>query len=240
MSATTLERPALSVRGHWIDDWRPEDPEFWADGGAQVARRNLVYSIFAEHIGFSIWTMWSVLVLFLGPAYGIDPAGKFLLTAVPALVGATLRIPYTFAVARFGGRNWTIISALMLLIPTGLFTFFVQRPETPYWVFLLIAATAGFGGGNFSSSMTNINFFYPARLKGSALGLNAAGGNLGVSLIQFFLPIIVGAGGAFGLVKAGEADLHVRRRHRRRAIASVGRAVAPAQLRVVAQILEAN
>ena len=117
MSATTLERPALSVRGHWIDDWRPEDPEFWADGGAQVARRNLVYSIFAEHIGFSIWTMWSVLVLFLGPAYGIDPAGKFLLTAVPALVGATLRIPYTFAVARFGGRNWTIISATLLLIP---------------------------------------------------------------------------------------------------------------------------
>ena len=110
MSATTLERP-ISVRGHWIDDWRPEDREFWDTTGAPIARRNLIFSIFSEHIGFSVWTMWSVLVLFLGPAYGIDPAGKFLLTALPALIGAVLRIPYTFAVARFGGRNWTIISA---------------------------------------------------------------------------------------------------------------------------------
>src|SRR5215813_14024273 len=105
-------------RGRWIDDWRPEDPEFWAATGGRVARRNLIFSIFSEHIGFSVWTMWSVLVLFLGPAYHIDPAGKFVLTAVPALVGSVLRLPYTFAVARFGGRNWTVVSALLLLIPS--------------------------------------------------------------------------------------------------------------------------
>src|SRR5262249_21629247 len=120
MSAVTetLTDVAPARRGRWIDDWRPEDPAFWADGGAKVARRNLIFSIFAEHIGFSVWTMWSVLVLFLGPAYHVDAAGKFLLTAVPALVGSVLRLPYTLAVAIFGGRNWTIISAALLLLPT--------------------------------------------------------------------------------------------------------------------------
>ncbi|MEV6601574.1 nitrate/nitrite transporter [Actinoplanes sp. NPDC051346] len=183
MSAPTLERPALTVRGHWIDDWRPEDPEFWANGGAAIARRNLAYSIFAEHIGFSVWTMWSVLVLFLGPEYGIDPAGKFLLTAVPALVGSVLRIPYTFAVARFGGRNWTIISAALLLVPAVLAAFLIE-PGVSYGTLLALAAVAGVGGGNFASSMANINYFYPDRLKGWALGINAGGGNLGVAAVQ--------------------------------------------------------
>jgi NNP family nitrate/nitrite transporter-like MFS transporter len=183
MSATTLERPALTVRGHWIDDWRPEDAAFWEHTGARIARRNLIFSIFSEHIGFSIWTMWSVLVLFLGPAYGIDPAGKFLLTAVPALVGASLRIPYTFAVARFGGRNWTIISASLLLIPAALAAFLIE-PGVSYTTLVLLAAVAGVGGGNFASSMANINAFYPDRLKGWALGINAGGGNLGVAAVQ--------------------------------------------------------
>lgn len=196
MSATTLERPALSVRGHWIDDWRPEDPAFWEHTGARIARRNLIFSIFSEHIGFSIWTMWSVLVLFLGPAYGIDPAGKFLLTAVPALVGASLRIPYTFAVARFGGRNWTIVSASMLLIPALLAAFLIQ-PGVSYTTLVLLAAAAGVGGGNFASSMANINAFYPDRLKGWALGINAGGGNLGVAAVQLvglFVLAVFGAG----------------------------------------------
>jgi NNP family nitrate/nitrite transporter-like MFS transporter len=196
MSVTTLERPALTVRGHWIDDWRPEDPAFWEHTGARVARRNLIFSIFSEHIGFSIWTMWSVLVLFLGPAYGIDPAGKFLLTAVPALVGASLRIPYTFAVARFGGRNWTIISASLLLIPALLATFLIE-PGVSYTTLVLLAAVAGVGGGNFASSMANINAFYPDRLKGWALGINAGGGNLGVAAVQLvglFVLAVFGAG----------------------------------------------
>src|SRR3954452_5530998 len=99
-------------RGRWIDDWRPEDPAFWQTTGRPIARRNLFFSIFSEHIGFSIWSMWSVLVLFLPePVFGIDPAGKFLLTTLPTALGAFVRLPYTFAVAKFGGRNWTIVSA---------------------------------------------------------------------------------------------------------------------------------
>jgi len=196
MTATLpLARPAATVRGHWIDDWRPEDPAFWESTGAPIARRNLIFSILSEHIGFSVWSLWSVLVLFLGPAYGIDPAGKFLLTAVPTLVGAALRIPYSFAVARFGGRNWTVVSASLLLVPALLAAFLI-RPGVSYSTLLILAAVAGVGGGNFASSMTNINAFYPNRLKGWALGINAGGGNLGVAAVQLIGLFVLAAFGA--------------------------------------------
>jgi NNP family nitrate/nitrite transporter-like MFS transporter len=169
--------------GRWIDDWRPEDPAFWRTTGAPVARRNLVFSIFSEHIGFSVWSMWSVLVLFLGPEYGLDPARKFLLTAVPALVGSVLRLPYTFAVAKFGGRNWTVFSAALLLVPTLLIAVLL-KPAVSFTTLLVLAAIAGVGGGNFASSMANINAYYPERYKGWALGINAGGGNIGVAAVQ--------------------------------------------------------
>jgi NNP family nitrate/nitrite transporter-like MFS transporter len=171
-------------RGRWIDGWRPEDPQFWESTGKKVARRNLFFSIFSEHIGFSIWSLWSVIVLFLPePVFGIDPAGKFLLTALPTALGAFVRLPYTFAVAKFGGRNWTIVSAALLLIPT-IATAIVLEPGVSYTTLLVVSCLAGVGGGNFASSMANINTFYPDRLKGWALGLNAGGGNLGVPVVQ--------------------------------------------------------
>ncbi|RBM11206.1 MFS transporter [Prauserella sp. PE36] len=179
----------------WIQHWDPEDTEFWENGGRKVANRNLWFSIFAEHIGFSIWTLWSVLVLFMGPEYGLSPADKFLLVSTPSLVGGLLRIPYTLAVAKFGGRNWTIISAGMLLLPTVLAAI-AMEPGTPLWVFMVIAAIGGVGGGNFASSMTNINSFFPERLKGTALGLNAGGGNLGVAAIQVVGLIVISTAGA--------------------------------------------
>src|SRR5437763_897746 len=196
--STVLEtlRPAAPARaGRWIDDWRPEDPAFWAAGGARVARRNLIFSIFAEHVGFSVWTMWSVLVLFLGPAYHVDAAGKFVLTAVPALVGSVLRLPYTFAVATFGGRNWTIVSAVLLLVPT-IPTAILIRPGVSYTTLIVLAAITGVGGGNFASSMANINAYYPQRLKGRALGLNAGGGNIGVAAIQLVGLAVLATSGA--------------------------------------------
>jgi NNP family nitrate/nitrite transporter-like MFS transporter len=188
------DRPITRLRGRWIHEWRPDDADFWARGGARIARRNLAFSIFSEHIGFSVWTLWSVLVLFMGPAYGVDPAGKFLLTAVPALVGAVLRLPYTFAVATFGGRNWTIFSASLLLAPCLLGAVFL-KPGVSYATLLLIAAAAGVGGGNFASSMANINAFYPQRLKGWALGVNAGGGNLGVAVVQLVGLLILATAG---------------------------------------------
>jgi NNP family nitrate/nitrite transporter-like MFS transporter len=198
--------------GRWIDDWRPEDPEFWEATGKRVARRNLLWSVFAEHLGFSVWLVWSVGSVFLvAQGFSFTPQQLFVLLAVPNLVGALVRLPYTFAVPRFGGRNWTVVSALLLLVPTLSFAVVVQQPGTPYWAFLLIAATAGLGGGNFASSMANINHFYPASKKGAALGINAAGGNVGVALIQFALPVLVGGAGVFGLVKASEGGIHLER-----------------------------
>jgi nitrate/nitrite transporter NarK len=198
--------------GRWIDEWEPENPAFWESTGRRVARRNLIWSIVGEHLGFSVWLLWSVSAALLTKVgFTFSPQQLFWLIAVPNLVGSLLRLPYTFAVPKFGGRNWAVFSALMLVLPTLLFAHFVQRPDTPYWVFVVIAATAGVGGGNFASSMASINFFYPMRLKGTALGLNAAGGNLGVSVIQFFLPIIVGGAGAFGLVKASESGIVLQR-----------------------------
>jgi NNP family nitrate/nitrite transporter-like MFS transporter len=198
---------SLTVRpGRWIDGWNAEDPVQWNDGGAAIAQRNLRWSIFAEFLGFVVWQLWSIVVVSL-PAAGFrfDTGQIFWLISMPSLVGATLRFPYTFMVPRFGGRNWTIVSAALLLIPSIGLAVCVANPGTPFGVMLLVAALAGFGGGNFASSMANITFFYPQRKKGWALGLNAAGGNLGASVAQFVVPIVItiGAGATLQLPLAG-------------------------------------
>jgi len=177
----------------WISQWNPDDDVFWESKGKPIAQRNLIWSIIAEHIGFSIWLIWSIVATKLPQAgfhYTTDQL--FELVAVPGLVGSLMRFPYTFAVTRFGGRNWTILSASVLFIPTISLAYFVTKPDTPYSVMLLVAALSGLGGGNFASSMANISFFYPDRMKGWALGLNAAGGNIGVSSVQLLTPILMG------------------------------------------------
>lgn len=192
---TFIEKESLRdkfARKHNIERWDAEDLEAWEAGGRQVAKRNLIWSVIAEHVGFSVWSIWSVMVLFMPTeVYGIDAAGKFFLVAVPTLVGAILRIPYTVATARFGGRNWTIFSALVLLIPTLGALYLMLNPGHSYTTFMLVAALAGVGGGNFASSMTNINAFYPQRLKGWALGLNAGGGNIGVPAVQLIGLLVI-------------------------------------------------
>jgi NNP family nitrate/nitrite transporter-like MFS transporter len=179
----------------WISDWRPEDATFWNSTGKLVARRNLIWSIVAENIAFSVWLIWSIVATKL-PAAGFHYSTDqlFQLVAIPGLIGSLMRFPYTFAVTLFGGRNWTIFSTTVLLIPTFGLAYFVSHPETPYWLMLLVASTAGLGGGNFASSMANISFFYPDRVKGWALGLNAAGGNIGVSSVQLLTPILMSVG----------------------------------------------
>jgi MFS transporter, NNP family, nitrate/nitrite transporter len=186
----------MNKRGSsWIEDWNPENEKFWETKGKFIARRNLIWSIVAEHLGFSIWLIWSIVATKLtqgGFHYTTDQL--FQLVALPGLIGSLIRFPYTFAVTTFGGRNWTIISASVLFIPTIALAYFVTQPDTPFWVMLLVAATAGLGGGNFASSMANISFFYPDRVKGLALGLNAAGGNIGVSSVQLLTPLVMGSG----------------------------------------------
>ncbi len=209
--------PTPALRGRWIDDWRPDDDEFWENGGRKTARKNLVLSMFAEHIGFCVWVLWTIVVINLANiGIALSVSELFLLTLVPNLIGSVLRIPYTFAIPKFGGRMWTTVSAALLFVPVLLLAFLVpsgwllqQSHDVQLWVLLACAATAGLGGGNFSSSMANISFFYPEKKKGYALGLNAAGGNLGVAVAQLLVPLVIIVGIPTAAVKLPVHDVHL-------------------------------
>ena len=190
---------------HTLEEWAPEDPAFWEAKGRRIARRNLWISIPALLLAFCIWMVWSVVVARL-PAIGFTftPGQLFWLAALPGLSGATFRIFYSFMVPIFGGRLWTTLSTASLLIPAMGIGYAVQNPQTPYLIFLALALLCGFGGGNFASSMANIAFFYPKAEKGNALALNAGLGNLGVSVMQFLVPIVI-TSSVFGIM-GGEAQ----------------------------------
>jgi NNP family nitrate/nitrite transporter-like MFS transporter len=196
-----VHHPERTAMPRVLEDWRPEDAQFWDEKGRAVARRNLWISIPALLLAFSVWMVWSVVVARL-PAIGFDftPGQLFWLAALPGLSGATLRIFYSFMVPIFGGRLWTTLSTASLLLPAMGIGYAVQNPETPYLIFLVLALLCGFGGGNFASSMANIGYFFPKAEKGNALALNAGLGNLGVSVMQFLVPIVITAGvfGALG------------------------------------------
>jgi len=183
-----------------LEDWWPEDDAFWKEKGARIAKRNLWISIPALLLAFSVWMVWSVVVAKL-PSVGFDYSTDrlFWLAALPGLSGATLRIFYSFAVPIFGGRLWTTLTTASLLIPAFGIGYAVQNPDTPYFIFLVLALLCGLGGGNFASSMANISFFYPKDRKGNALALNAGLGNLGVSIMQFLVPLVITAS-VFGIM----------------------------------------
>ncbi len=183
------------LSGKTLQDWRPEDPAFWNETGRKIARRNLAISIPSLLLSFAVWMVWSVVVAKLptiGFRYTTDQL--FWLAALPGVSGATLRIFYSFVVPIFGGRLWTTLATWSLMIPAVGIGYAVQNPATPYWIFLALALLCGFGGGNFASSMSNISFFFPKAEKGNALALNAGLGNLGVSVVQFVVPVIITTG----------------------------------------------
>lgn len=192
-----------------LDEWAPENPEFWQETGAKIAKRNLYISIPALLLAFCVWMVWSVVVAKL-PNVGFEYTTNqlFWLAALPGLSGATLRIFYSFMVPIFGGRLWTTLSTASLLVPAFGIGYAVQNPDTPYLIFLVLALLCGFGGGNFASSMANISFFFPKAQKGNALALNAGLGNLGVSVMQFVVPMVIVAGvfGALGGAPQETAD----------------------------------
>ena len=205
MSATTTS----GRQGRLLTIWAPEDKSFWEREGEAVAKINLWISVPALFLAFAIWQVWSVVAVSLpGLGFKYSTNQLFWLAAAPALSGATLRIFYSFMVPLVGGRRWTAISTASLLIPAIGIGFAVQDNTTAYPTMLILALLCGLGGGNFSSSMANISFFFPKERKGSALGVNAGLGNLGVSVVQFLSPLVVTAGifGIFG----GEAQTIVK------------------------------
>ncbi|HWQ39224.1 MAG TPA: NarK family nitrate/nitrite MFS transporter [Burkholderiales bacterium] len=193
MSADTGRAVAASgKKGRLLTIWTPEDKAFWEREGEAIARINLWISVPALFLAFAVWQLWSVVAVNL-PALGFQYSTNqlFWLAAAPALSGATLRIFYSFMVPIFGGRRWTAISTASLLIPTIGIGIAIQDNTTSYATMLILALLCGLGGGNFSSSMANISFFFPKERKGSALGVNAGLGNLGVSSVQFLTPLVV-------------------------------------------------
>lgn len=178
-----------------LKTWNPEDASFWETTGKKIASRNLWISVPALLLSFSVWMLWSVVAVNLNSAgFTFSPEQLFSLAALPGLSGATLRIFYAFVVPIFGGRNWTVISTASLLIPAVGIGYAVQDTTTSYTTMTILAVLCGLGGGNFASSMGNINFFFPKSKRGTALGINGGLGNVGVSVVQFVVPFIVTLG----------------------------------------------
>lgn len=179
-----------------ISHWDAEDVAAWEAGNKLIARRNLLWSIVTVHLGYSVWTLWPVMELFMPQnVYGFSTGDKLLLGITATLVGACLRMPYSLATAVFGGRNWAIFSSLALLVPVVGTMVLLLHPGLPLWPYLICAALSGLGGGNFAASMSNANAFYPHRLKGSALGLAGGIGNLGVPMIQLVGLLVIATAG---------------------------------------------
>ena len=175
-----------------IGDWRPEDEKFWETTGKRIAYRNLWISVPALLCGFAIWGMWGIItVQMLNLGFPFSQAELFSLTAISGLAGATMRIPASFLIRLSGGRNTIFLTTAMLLAPAIGTGIALQHPEWPLWVFQLMALWSGVGGGNFASSMSNIGTFFPKRLQGTALGLNAGLGNFGVTTMQIVIPLVM-------------------------------------------------
>jgi NNP family nitrate/nitrite transporter-like MFS transporter len=184
-----------------IADWRPEDPAFWESIGKRVAYRNLWISVPSLLCGFAVWGMWAIItVQMLNLGFPFSQAELFTLTAISGLAGATMRIPASFLIRLAGGRNTIFLTTAMLLAPAIGTGIVLQHKDWPLWSFQLMALWSGVGGGNFASSMSNISTFFPKRLQGTALGLNAGLGNFGVTSMQVVIPLMmtVGLFGAFG------------------------------------------
>jgi hypothetical protein len=175
-----------------ISDWRPEDPEFWQQRGHRVASRNLWISVPCLLLAFCVWMLFSAVAVNLNKVgFQFTTDQLFMLTALPALSGALLRVPYAFMVPLFGGRRWTAFSTGIMIVPCVWLGFAVQDTSTPFSVFVIISLLCGFAGANFASSMANISFFFPKQKQGGALGINGGLGNMGVSVMQLVAPLVV-------------------------------------------------
>ncbi len=193
MKATAEAHSSTVAKRGRIREWNPENEAFWEKEGKRHARRNLWISIPALFIAFAVWQIWSVTAVKLNDVgFTFSKSELFTLAALPGLVGATFRIFFTFMPGLVGGKNWTVISTAALLIPAIGIGFAVQNPETSFTTMAVLAGLCGIGAGNFSSSMANISFFFPKKAKGTANGLNAGLGNLGVSAVQFLTPVVIG------------------------------------------------
>jgi len=193
MSAT--EPSATKVNGATLTNWNPEDEQFWESKGKAIANRNLWISIPCLLCGFAVWLYWGIItVQMINLGFDFSKQQLFTLAAIAGLSGATLRIPSTFFIRLAGGRNTIFFTTALLIIPAALTGYLLTQPDTPIWQFQIAALLSGFGGGNFASSMSNISFFFPKKVQGYSLGMNAGLGNFGVTTMQILIPLVMTAG----------------------------------------------
>jgi len=182
--------------GQDLRNWNIEDESYWSSTGKAIATRNLWISIPSLLCGFAVWLYWGIItVQMLNLGFEFAKSDLFTLGAIAGLTGATLRIPSTFFIRIAGGRNTIVFTTALLIIPAVGAGLALQDPDTPLWYFQVLAFLSGIGGGNFSSSMSNISFFYPKKIQGYALGMNAGLGNFGVTTMQIVIPLVM----TFGL-----------------------------------------
>ena len=192
MTSTRTTAPAAPSASSDIADWRPEDDNFWNNTGKKIAYRNLWISVPALLCGFAVWGMWGIItVQMLNLGFPFTQAELFTLTAIAGIAGATMRIPASFLIRLAGGRYTIFLTTAMLLAPAIGTGIVLQHKDWPLWAFQLMALWSGVGGGNFASSMSNISSFFPKRLQGTALGLNAGLGNFGVTTMQIVIPLVM-------------------------------------------------
>jgi NNP family nitrate/nitrite transporter-like MFS transporter len=190
-----MSHQTSSAQGADLHDWRPEDDSFWNATGKKTAYRNLWISVPALLCGFAVWGMWGIItVQMLNLGFPFTQAELFTLTAIAGISGATMRIPASFLIRLAGGRNTIFLTTAMLLAPAIGTGIVLQHKDWPLWAFQLMALWSGVGGGNFASSMSNISTFFPKRLQGTALGLNAGLGNFGVTTMQIVIPLVMTVG----------------------------------------------
>ena len=182
--------------GQDLKNWNPEDEAFWNAEGKKIANRNLWISIPSLLCGFAVWLYWGIItVQMINLGFPFEKSQLFTLAAIAGLTGATLRIPSTFFIRIAGGRNTIVFTTALLIIPALGAGLALQNPDTPLWQFQVLAFLSGIGGGNFSSSMSNISFFFPKKMQGYSLGMNAGLGNFGVTTMQIVIPLVM----TFGL-----------------------------------------
>lgn len=214
MTKHTVSAEETAVKGNhrtstWLDTWEPENERFWMETGKKIAWRTLTITTITLVFSFATWFMMSAMVVRL-PQIGFrfDTMQLFWLAAMPGLAGGTLRILHTFLIPIFGTRHVVTVATLLKLIPCAGIGLAVMDPQTPFWLFMILAFSAGFGGGDFSSYMPSTSVFFPKRLQGTALGIQAGIGNFGVSVAQFVTPWIIGVVAFGGL--AGSSQLMTR------------------------------
>jgi len=178
--------------GEWLDSWDPENEATW---DKRLAWTTLWITTFTLTLCFASWFLASAIAPKLtNLGFDFSQTQLYWLTSMPGLAGGLMRLVWMVLPPILGTRKLVTFTTLLLIFPVLGWGVRVQDPTTPYWELLALSFLSGIGGGAFSGFMPSTSYFFPRRLQGTALGLQAGIGNFGVSLVQLLTPWIIGFG----------------------------------------------